>query len=126
VILNESDSTNSLLLSSIVGVGAAGTMMSGNDMGMMDGGHGGMMGDRGGHMMNDNDMHAMHEECEEHMEEHCGDMSYEECEEMHEECEEHMDEHDDHEEHGCPMMRERIKKELEVFPMDKKLMARKQ
>ena len=84
-----------LLLSSVVGAGALGAtvMMSDADWGMMGG---------GGCAMMDEDMH---EECEEHMEEHCGDMTSEECEEMHEECEEYMGDHDDHEEHGCGMMR---------------------
>ena len=91
-----------LLLSSVVGAGALGaTVMSEADWEMMSGGYGGMMGGGGCAMMDED----MHEECEEHMEDHCGDMSYEECEEMHEECEEYMDDHDDHEEHGCGMMR---------------------
>lgn len=105
-----------LVLSSIVGVGTAGTMMADQDMGMMDGNGMRMMNDYGsadGYPMMDEDMH---EECEEHMEEHCGNMTDEECEEMHEECEEHMHEYyeqegqevetivDEEARYGCPMI----------------------
>ncbi len=85
-----------LLIISLIGAGAVGTMAMGDEMGMMNGNYPGT-GRGGCPMMDDDENHSMYEECEEHMGEHCEDMSQEDCEEMHEECEEHMHEDCDHE-----------------------------
>jgi hypothetical protein len=88
-----------LILISIIGAGAVGTVVtSDNNYGMIDG-HYGMMGEGNGHMMDVNDMQTMHEECEEHLDEDCDDMTEEECGEVNEECEEYMDEYCEHDEH---------------------------
>jgi hypothetical protein len=86
------------VLSSLLGAGAIGTMMTDHDMRMGQRNQG-IIGPRGCPMMND--------------EEHCEGWAYEECEEMYEECKEHMHKYCEHNDaigegkrswHGCPMM----------------------
>ena len=86
-------------LSSLLGAGAVGTMMTDYDIGMWSSNQK-IIGTGGCPMMNDV--------------EHCAGFTYEECGEMHEECEEHNHrycEHDDFFEEdkrgwgGCPMRR---------------------
>ena len=96
-----------LVLVSLLGAGAVGTMMTGQNIGMMQSNYRGMRS-WGCPMLNDR-------EWDERMQDYCRGLTFEECGEMHEECEEYMHKYCEHDDttirdsrgrwHGCPMMR---------------------
>ena len=95
-----------LVLASLLGAGAVGTMMPWYDMGMMQENYNSGTGPRGCPMIDD-------QEWDEHMEEYCIGFTYRECEELHEECEDYMHKYCEHYDenvesrrnwYGCRMM----------------------
>jgi len=102
-----------LALTSLLGTGVVGTMMTGNNigmMGMMQGYHLGI-GSEGCSMMNDTNISNIHEECVDHMNEHCRNTTSGDCKEIHETRQDNMHDCCGQErtentgvQHGCPMM----------------------
>jgi len=85
-----------LVLASLLGVGAVGTMIPWYDMGMMQGNYYSGTGSRSCPMMDFEEIQGLPEDYREYMEDYCTGFTYEECKEIHEECEEYMHEYCEH------------------------------